>query len=1152
MDPSILFGAHEALKDEIQTNGSSSNVSRSSTPDGTSSRTKAEKRKERKARKKAEALATSTNEDLSDKKRSHDDTDASNGKPNEVADSSSPSPSAKSETPRKRIKADAKGMDAEPPILTDEFTAEATRSIPATGSDAQNATSGQENVDSAIQAEASGSEIGQSKTTVPANGVNGAQVGSMQITHSVRHQVALPPNYPYVPLSSHVPLEKPAKEYPFTLDPFQRAAISSIERGESVLVSAHTSAGKTVVAEYAIAQCLKNGQRVVYTSPIKALSNQKFRELQKEFKDVGLMTGDVTINAEASCLVMTTEILRSMLYRGSEIMREVAWVVFDEIHYMRDSERGVVWEETIILLPRKVRYVFLSATIPNAMQFARWIAQIHVQPCHVVYTDFRPTPLQHYLFPTGGDGIHLVVDEKGTFREDNFQKAMGALSDGRGEDPAAADSGRGKQKGQTKKGGQKGPSDIYKIIKMIMVKNYNPVIVFAFSKKECESLALQMSKLEFNTKEEKEMVSLVFNNAIGALHEEDRSLPQIEHILPLLQRGIGIHHGGLLPILKEIIELLFQEGLIKVLFATETFSIGLNMPAKTVVFTAVRKWDGKEFRNLSSGEFIQMSGRAGRRGLDDRGIVIMMFDEKLEPASAKTMVKGEADRLNSAFHLGYNMVLNLMRVEGISPEFMLERCFFQYQSAASVPELENELREAKDAADAIVVPQEEETNEYFDLHKQLDELNRNFRDITTHPDYSLTFLQPGRLVKIKYEDIDFGWCCVVNYQKKHSAAKGKPAAPQESEHSQYIVECLMHVARGGSVPTMRDVVRGSSTLASSGLHPVDPDQDGEMVVVPVLLSTVQMISGLRLKLPKELRSRDARQQVKHRLRELFNRFPSKGKDAKGIPLLDPVKDMKITDDDFKSLLGKIAILEERLSQTALYGSKDLPALYEAYKSKEDANEKVNSLKKRLDEAHSVMQLDELKCRKRVLRRLGFTTNDDIVEKKGRVACEISTGDELLLTEMIFNGVFNELTPEQCAALLSCFVFNEKSEQQIRLKEDLAGPLRIMQDSARRIAKVSIESRLPVNEEEYVAGFRVELMDAVMQWCKGAKFSEICKLTDIFEGSIIRAFRRLAELIRQMEQAANAIGNTELKEKFEAARSKLEREKSIIFSPSLYL
>lgn len=190
-----------------------------------------------------------------------------------------------------------------------------------------------------------------------------------------------------------------------------------------------------------------------------------------EFGDVGLMTGDVTINPSATCLVMTTEvsslaltgrassehviqILRSMLYRGSEIMREVAWVIFDEIHYMRDKERGVVWEETIILLPHTVRYVFLSATIPNAMQFAEWICKSHEQPCHVVYTDFRPTPLQHYLFPAGGEGIYLVLNEKGEFREDNFTKAMGMLQERQGEDPADPKSGRGR-KGKTKKGGDK-------------------------------------------------------------------------------------------------------------------------------------------------------------------------------------------------------------------------------------------------------------------------------------------------------------------------------------------------------------------------------------------------------------------------------------------------------------------------------------------------------------------------------------------------------------------------------------------------------------------------------------------------------------------------------------------------------------------------
>ncbi|SPC66710.1 probable MTR4 - involved in nucleocytoplasmic transport of mRNA [Ustilago sp. UG-2017b] len=1093
---------------------------------------------------KAEATASSSKDNKASTSSSKNGHAAASSNADANADDASVDSSSPAPGPSKRQKLDAAAKPAPvPTVVTDEFTDEATQAIPLQGGLAP-----PESPDDQSFAAIS------SSTDAATNADTNAAEKKMHVTHSVRHQVALPPDYPYIPLSQHVPNDPPAKEYKFTLDPFQRNSVSCIERNESVLVSAHTSAGKTVVAEYAIAQCLKRGQRVVYTSPIKALSNQKFRELTAEFGDVGLMTGDVTINPSASCLVMTTEILRSMLYRGSEIMREVAWVVFDEIHYMRDKERGVVWEETIILLTRKVRYVFLSATIPNAMQFAEWIAHTHAQPCHVVYTDFRPTPLQHYLFPQGGEGIHLVVDERGTFREDNFQKAMGALADSKGEDVADPNAGGGKRRGQVKKGGnggKKGPSDIYKIVKMIMVKNYNPVIVFAFSKRECEALALQMSKLEFNTDDEKEMVSTVFTNAINALSEEDRGLPQIEHILPLLRRGIGIHHGGLLPILKEVIEILFQEGLIKVLFATETFSIGLNMPAKTVVFTAVNKWDGKEFRNLTSGEFIQMSGRAGRRGLDDRGIVIMMFDEKLEPSAAKTMVKGEADRLNSAFHLGYNMILNLMRVEGISPEYMLERCFFQFQNAASVPALEAEQKAAEEQRDLIKVEREEEVAEYYDVKHQLETLRKDVQTVITHPSYVLPFLQPGRLVKVCHEDLDFGWGAVVSYEKRlpNTPGKRRPAIdPNAPPQNQYVVDVLLHCACGPGSSSDKDKKGGKTDngAPAGNFLPCPEGKKGEMVVVPVLLSTIQSLSGIRIFLAKDLRPTEPRETVRKNLVEVKRRFP------KGVPLLDPIKDMKIKDESFAHLVEKIKILDDKLSSSSLRRDKDLPRLYAAYAKKQEAEEIVAGIAKKIAAAHSVLQLDELKCRKRVLRRLGFTTTDDVVEKKGRVACEISTGDELLLTEMIFNGVFNDLTPPQCAALLSCFVFGEKSTTQTRLNEQLAAPLRIMQETARRIAKVSIESKLPLVEEEYVCSFKVELMDLVMQWCNGAKFAEICKLTDVFEGSIIRCMRRLQELIRQLVQAAKAIGNEGLAEKFEKTLAMLEREGSIIFSPSLYL
>jgi len=252
------------------------------------------------------------------------------------------------------------------------------------------------------------------------------------------------------------------------------------------------------------------------------------------------------------------------------------------------------------------------------------------------------------------------------------------------------------------------------------------------------------------------------------------------------------------------------------------------------------------------------------------------------------------------------------------------------------------------------------------------------------------------------------------------------------------------------------------------------------------------------------------------------------------------------------LVKKIQTMEEKMFASSLHKDPRLPELYDLYARKRSAQDRVRALKKRIQATHDVLQMEELKSRKRVLRRLGFTSADDIVDVKGRVACEISTGDELLLTELIFNGVFNPLAPEHCAGILSCFVFTEKSEHQTKLKEELAAPLRVMQEIARRIAKVSKESRLPIVEEEYVQSFKVELMDAVVQWCRGASFADICKLTDQFEGSLIRVFRRLQELIRQMAQAAKAIGNVELQQKFEKASEMLERPNSVIFASSLYL
>ncbi|XP_052739797.1 exosome RNA helicase MTR4 isoform X3 [Bicyclus anynana] len=946
-------------------------------------------------------------------------------------------------------------------------------------------------------------------------------IHTLETHEGCTHEVAVPPNHDYTPL---VPITgEPAKQYSFILDPFQNEAILCINNLQSVLVSAHTSAGKTVVAEYAIALSLKNNQRVIYTTPIKALSNQKYREFSEEFHDVGLITGDVTINPSASCLIMTTEILRNMLYRGSEIMREVGWVVFDEIHYMRDKERGVVWEETLILLPDNVHYVFLSATIPNARQFAEWVCRLHSQPCHVVYTEYRPTPLQHYIFPAGGDGIHLVVDENGQFKEDNFNTAMAVLSN-------AGEASKGDQRGR--KGGMRGNTNanIFNIVKMIMERNFAPVIIFSFSKKDCELYAMQMAKLDFNTIEEKKLVDEVFNNAMDVLSEEDRKLPQVENVIPLLRRGIGIHHGGLLPILKETIEILFGLGLIKALFATETFAMGLNMPARTVVFTNCQKFDGKDFRFITSGEYIQMSGRAGRRGLDDKGIVILMIDQKVTPAVVKDMVQGKADPINSAFHLTYNMVLNLLRVEEINPEYMLERSFFQFQNQAAIPDLIDKVKVKQKEYDALTIEKEHSIATYCNVRSELDLLGAQFRSFITRPEYLKPFLQPGRLVKVKTEKYEYDWGIIVNFRHKMGKDKKNRDNPLTAD-TVIIVDILLHVKKAKPDDADPNI-------------PCPPGETGDVEVVPVLHTLIYQISSLRVYYPKDLRPADNRKAVLKTISEVKKRFTD------GPPLLNPIKDMKIDDPVFKQCVDRIQVLEESLYAHPLHKDKNRGALTAAYDKKQEVYEELSQLKSELKKAKSILQMEELKKRKRILRRLGYCTFADVIELKGRIACELSSADELLLTELIFNGVFNALSPEQSAALVSCFVCDENSSQASSTGDELKGVLRQLQEYARRIAKASIEAKMDLDEDEYVGKFKCTLMDVVLSWAKGATFLQICKMTDVFEGSIIRCMRRLEEVLRQLCQASKNIGNTDLESKFSQAIKMLKRD--IVFAASLYM
>lgn len=956
------------------------------------------------------------------------------------------------------------------------------------------------------------------------------------------HEIAVPNGYTsakdeliHGTLSNPVYNGEMAKTYSFTLDPFQRVSVACLERNESVLVSAHTSAGKTAVAEYAIAMSFRDKQRVIYTSPLKALSNQKYRELSQEFSDVGLMTGDVTISPNASCLVMTTEILRGMLYRGSEVLKEVAWVIFDEIHYMKDRERGVVWEESIIFLPPAIKMVFLSATMSNATEFAEWICYLHKQPCHVVYTDFRPTPLQHYVFPMGGSGLYLVVDENEQFREDNFLKLQDTFSKqklGNGNKSA-----NGKESGRIAKGGSaSGGSDIYKIVKMIMERKFQPVIIFSFSRRECEQHAMNMSKLDFNTQEEKDVVEQVFQNGILCLSEEDRSLPAIELMLPLLQRGIAVHHSGLLPIIKELVELLFQEGLVKALFATETFAMGLNMPAKTVVFTSVRKWDGDSHRYVGSGEYIQMSGRAGRRGKDERGVCIIMIDEQMEMNTLRDMVLGKPAPLLSTFRLSYYTILNLMsRTEGqFTAEHVIKNSFHQFQHEKALPDIGIKVSNLEKEAAQLDATGEVEVKEYHNLKLEVAQLEKKMMVEMTKPEKVLHFLLPGRLVKVREGGTDWGWGVVVNVVKRPPAAVGTLAASMSSSQgTTYIVDTLLHCSSISS----ENGSRPKPTPPRSG-------EKGEMHVVPVNLSLISALSKLRISVPSDLRPLEARQSILLALQELENRFPQ------DLPKLNPVKDMGIDDPDIVKLVNRSEELEKKLFAHPLHKSEDEQQL-KGFHRKAEVQHEIQQLKAKMRESQLQKFRDELKNRSRVLKKLGHIDAEGVVQLKGRAACLIDTGDELLVTELMFNGTFNDLDKHQIAALASCFIPGDKSNEQIQLRAELSKPLQQLQESARRIAQIQHECKLEINVEEYVEGaVKPYLMDVIYCWSKGASFAEIIQMTDIFEGSIIRLARRLDEFLNQLRGAAQAVGEVDLEKKFASASDSMRR--GIMFANSLYL
>jgi superfamily II RNA helicase len=459
----------------------------------------------------------------------------------------------------------------------------------------------------------------------------------------------------------------------YTLSPFQRAAVSAIRADQDVLISAPTGSGKTLVAEYAIEACIAAGKRAIYTAPIKALSNQKFRDFrgQRGF-DVGIMTGDVTLRPAAPLLIMTTEIFRNSLFERGEELQDLGWIVFDEIHYMDDLERGTVWEESLIFLPPTVRLAALSATVSNLGQFCEWIEQVRGRPIVRVESKERPVPLAHYLhFP--GVGPKRADKVKQLPAQPRVERSRDGRRGG----------GRGPGQGRT---------SAADLLDRLEQHDELPALFFCFSRREVEGRARENARRRLLDAPQREKIERLFDEISDRF--EIRSDGALDELRALALAGVSYHHAGLLPLHKELVERLFTSGLLKLLFTTETFALGINMPARSVVFSSLRKFDGVNFDRLLTREYQQMAGRAGRLGLDDTGLVYSIVDRRDKLADLRRTIFGDVEPIRSRFNLSYSTILNLRDHLGERLWEAWERSFNNFQWSR-MPRKKREQNEQK-------------------------------------------------------------------------------------------------------------------------------------------------------------------------------------------------------------------------------------------------------------------------------------------------------------------------------------------------------------------------------------------------------------------------------------------------------------------------
>lgn len=860
--------------------------------------------------------------------------------------------------------------------------------------------------------------------------------------------------------------------YPFGLDPFQQNACVSVAAGKSVLVAAPTGAGKTVVGEFAIHLALQTGRKCFYTTPIKALSNQKFNDLVERYgpEHIGLLTGDVSINGEAPIVVMTTEVLRNMLYANSSTLLNLAYVVMDEVHYLADRFRGAVWEEVIIHLPASVSVIALSATVSNAEEFGAWLATVRGD-CDVIVEEHRPVPLWQHVM-AGQRLYDLFVDEDQEIVNPDLVRLA-----------REEERNQHSRHQRPAKGGRRARSTLAPwrsdAIERLQREGLLPAIHFIFSRAACDDAVQQLlaSGIRLTTSHERREIREYALEHTRSLPDEDLTALGFDGWVDALERGIASHHAGLLPAFKEVVEHLFQSGLLKVVFATETLALGINMPARSVVLEKLVKWNGESHVELTPGEYTQLTGRAGRRGIDIEGHGVVLWHQGLDPRSLAGLASTRTYPLRSSFQPSYNMAVNLIaRLGRHSAREVLETSFAQFQADRSVVGLATEIRRLEEGLegyrDAMACHLGNFT-EYAELRERLSRREKNAtreaalrrRDAAND---AMKELKPGDVIII---------------------ASGKRAGPA----------LVLDAGFGRSV---HDDRRPMIMTAERQVRRISASELG---------ASVEVVAHIRI--PKHFSPRNAgdRKVLASQLHEAAASHLTGGLQQKKKHARDGHSDDAVITEIRQKIRSHPCHGCSDREQHARWSERYFRAKREISDLEGRVAGRTNSIAKRFDRIL------------RVLAELGYVTesgDDAKVTDDGNMLMRVYSEADLLVGECVRRGIWNGLDAADLAAACSSLLFESRS------MDDDEAP-RLPKGEVRQVleAMTGLWDELHGIEERH--GITVtRTLDpgfawSVHRWANGTSLQVILMTTDLTAGDFVRWIRQIIDLLGQIAQAVPA-------------------------------